>query len=62
MHQESDKMINHESQKLLSLTSVKTWTSLYMDGTASKIFLGICPHEARAWDPNYAPGGGFFGA
>ena len=59
MHQESDKMINHESQKLLSLTSVKTWTSLYMDGTASKFFLVICPHEAGNWDPKYAPGGDF---
>ena len=27
-----------------------------MDGTASKIFLEICPHEAGTWDPNYAPG------
>ena len=33
-----------------------TWTSLYMDGTASKIFLVICIHEAGTWDPNYAPG------
>ena len=27
-----------------------------MDGTASKMFLVICPHEAGTWDPNYAPG------
>ena len=34
----------------------RAWTSLYMDGTASKFFLVICPHEAGTWDPNYAPG------
>ena len=33
----------------------RAWTSLYMDGTASKIFLVICPHEAGTWDPNYTP-------
>ena len=33
-----------------------SWTSLYMDGTASKIFLVICPYEAGTWDPNYNPG------
>ena len=32
------------------------WTSLYMDGTAVKFFLVICPHEAGTCDPNYTPG------
>ena len=31
----------------------KSWTSLYMDGTAVNL---ICPHEAGTWDPNYTPG------
>ena len=35
---------------------VQSWTSLYMDGTAVKFFLVICPHEAGTWDPNYTPG------
>ena len=44
-------------EKALSFISLcSAWTSLYMDGTASKIFLVICPHEAGTWDPNYAPG------
>ena len=30
----------------------KSWTSLYMDGTAVNL---ICPHEAGTWDPNYTP-------
>ena len=34
----------------------RSWTSLYMDGTAVKLFLVICPHEAGTWDPNYTPG------
>ena len=38
----------------------KTWTSLYMEGTAIKLFLVICPHEAGTWDPNYTPGVDFF--
>ena len=28
----------------------------FMDGTAIKFFLVICPHEAGTWDPNYTPG------
>ena len=40
----------------ITMSLVNSWTSLYMDGTASKIFLVICPHEAGTWDPNYAPG------
>ena len=32
-----------------------SWTSLYMDGTAFKVFFVICPHEAGTWDPNYNP-------
>ena len=35
---------------------IQPWTSLYMDGTESKFFLMICPHEAGTWDPNYTPG------
>ena len=34
----------------------RSWTSLYMDGTAVNFFLVICPHEAGTWDPNYTPG------
>ena len=38
----------------------KPWTSLYMDGTAVKNFLVICPHEAGTWDPIYSPGVDFW--
>ena len=41
---------------LSSFMLTHPWTSLYMDETAVKFFLVICPHEAGTWDPNYTPG------
>ena len=44
---------------ILNHYNTKSWTSLYMDGTAVSFFTDF-PHEAGSWDPNYTPRVDFF--
>ena len=43
---------NYKTRQLLG----RSWTSLYMDGTAVNFLKLIFPHEAGTWDPYYTPG------